>query len=119
MPWEGLQWSGIPMGDLSLWSVQRQETVLLSSPAHAGQLETELWFYGTRWYRVSCTSGETASVFFRVSTVTAPSRCSVNICGVNWCLVNGTPLQYSCLENPWMEEMGRLQSMGSLRVGND
>lgn len=24
----------------------------------------ELWFYGTRWYRVSCTSGETASVFF-------------------------------------------------------
>ena len=91
------------MGDLSLWSVQRQETVLLSSPAHAGQLETELWFYGTRWYRVSCTSGETASVFFRVSTVTAPSRCSVNICGVNWCLVNGTPLQYSCLENPMDE----------------
>ena len=107
------------MGDLSLWSVQRQETVLLSSPAHAGQLETELWFYGTRWYRVSCTSGETASVFFRVSTVTAPSRCSVNICGVNWCLVNGTPLQYSCLKNPWMEESGRLQSMGSLRVRHD
>ena len=32
---------------------------------------------------------------------------------------NGTPLQYSCLENPWTEEPGRLQSMGSLRVGND
>ena len=32
---------------------------------------------------------------------------------------NGTPLQYSCLENPWMEEPGRLQSMGSLRVGHD
>ena len=32
---------------------------------------------------------------------------------------NGTPLQYSCLENPWTEESGRLQSMGSLRVGND
>ena len=31
---------------------------------------------------------------------------------------NGTPLQYSCLENP-MEEPGRLQSMGSLRVGYD
>ena len=30
---------------------------------------------------------------------------------------NGTPFQYSCLENPWMEEPGRLQSMGSLRVG--
>ena len=29
---------------------------------------------------------------------------------------NGTPLQYSCLENPWTEEPGRLQFMGSLRV---
>ena len=29
---------------------------------------------------------------------------------------NGNPLQYYCLENPWMEEPGRLQSMGSLRV---
>ena len=34
-------------------------------------------------------------------------------------LGNGTPLQYSCLENPWTEEPGRLQSMGSLRVGHD
>ena len=33
--------------------------------------------------------------------------------------VNGTPLQYSCLENPWTEEPGRLQSMGSRRVGHD
>ena len=32
---------------------------------------------------------------------------------------NGTPLQYTCLENPWTEEPGRLQSMGSLRVGHD
>jgi len=32
---------------------------------------------------------------------------------------NGTPLQYSCLENPWTEELGRLQSMGLLRVRND
>ena len=32
---------------------------------------------------------------------------------------NGTPLQYSCLENPWTEEPGRLQSMGWLRVGHD
>ena len=32
---------------------------------------------------------------------------------------NGTPLQYSCLENPWPEEPGRLQSMGSLRVRHD
>ena len=27
---------------------------------------------------------------------------------------NGTPLQYSCLEIPWMEEPGGLQFMGSL-----
>ena len=30
---------------------------------------------------------------------------------------DGTPLQYSCLENPWTEEPGRLQSMGS-RLSN-
>ena len=32
---------------------------------------------------------------------------------------NGNPLQYSCLENPWMEERGQLQFMGSQRVGHD
>ena len=32
---------------------------------------------------------------------------------------NGNPLQYSCLEIPWMKEPGRLQSMGSRRVGHD
>ena len=32
---------------------------------------------------------------------------------------NGNPLQYSCLENPWTEEPGRLQSMGSQRVRHD
>ena len=31
---------------------------------------------------------------------------------------DGTPLQYSCLENPWTEEPGGLQPMGSLRVGH-
>ena len=31
---------------------------------------------------------------------------------------NGTPLQYSW-KIPWMEEPGRLQSTGSLRVGHD
>ena len=31
----------------------------------------------------------------------------------------GNQLQYSCLENPWIEEPGRLQSMGLLRVGHD
>ena len=32
---------------------------------------------------------------------------------------NGTPLQYSCLENPRESETGRLLSMGSHRVGHD
>ena len=30
--------------------------------------------------------------------------------------VNGNPLQYSCLEIPWTEEPGGLQSMGLQRV---
>ena len=30
----------------------------------------------------------------------------------------GYPLQYSCLENPWPEETGGLQSMGLQRVGH-
>ena len=32
---------------------------------------------------------------------------------------HGNPLQYSCLENPWTEEAGGLQFMGSQRVGHD
>ena len=32
---------------------------------------------------------------------------------------HGNPLQYSCLENPWTEEPGGLQSMGSIGVGHD
>ena len=32
---------------------------------------------------------------------------------------NGTPLQYSCLENSMNEEPGRLQSMGLQRVRQD
>ena len=32
---------------------------------------------------------------------------------------NGYPLQYSCLEDPRTDEPGRLQSMGSQRVGHD
>jgi len=32
---------------------------------------------------------------------------------------NGNPLQYSCLENPWTEEPGELQSMGLHRVVYD
>ena len=32
---------------------------------------------------------------------------------------NGNPLQYSCLENSWTEEPGRLQFLGSQRVRHD
>ena len=32
---------------------------------------------------------------------------------------NGNSLQCSCLENPWTEEPGGLQLMGSQRVGHD
>ena len=32
---------------------------------------------------------------------------------------NGNPFQCSCLGNPWPEEPGRLQSMGSRRVRHD
>ena len=32
---------------------------------------------------------------------------------------NGNPLQYSCLENPMEEELGRLESIGSQTVGCD
>ena len=45
--------------------------------------------------------------------------------GVSRCMLlsvgegDGTPLQYSCLKIPWMEEPGGLQSMGSLRVGRE
>ena len=31
----------------------------------------------------------------------------------------GNPLQYSCLEMPWIEEPGRLLSIGLQRVGHD
>ena len=32
---------------------------------------------------------------------------------------NGNPLQYPCLETPWTEEPGGLQSMGLQRAGGD
>ena len=50
--------------------------------------------------------------------VTLPTKvCPVKAIGEG----NGTPLQYSTLawKIPWMEEPGRLQSMGSLRVRHD
>ena len=31
---------------------------------------------------------------------------------------NGNPLQYSCLDNPWTEDLGWLLSMGLQRIGH-
>ena len=39
--------------------------------------------------------------------------------GISLEVGNGNPLQYSCLENPWTEEPGGLQSMESQKVGHD
>ena len=54
-------------------------------------------------------------------------RTSGSACGISGNLTtqlvigkgNGSPLHCSCLENPWTEEPGRLQSIGSQRVGHD
>ena len=32
---------------------------------------------------------------------------------------HSNPLQYSCLGNPWAEDPGRLQSIGSQRLGHN
>ena len=32
---------------------------------------------------------------------------------------HGSSFHYSCLENPWTEEAGELQSIGSQRVGHN
>ena len=32
---------------------------------------------------------------------------------------HGNPFQHPCLENPWTDKPGGLQSMGSLRVGHN
>ena len=32
---------------------------------------------------------------------------------------HSNPLQHSCLENPWTEEAGELQFIGSQRVGHN
>ena len=38
---------------------------------------------------------------------------------LKWLSGSRDRFQYSCLENPWTEKPGRLQSMGSLRVRHD
>ena len=43
--------------------------------------------------------------------ITPKKRCPFHYRGLEY-KRNGNPLQYSCLENPWTEEPGGLQSMG-------
>ena len=47
------------------------------------------------------------------------ARVGLAFSGVSLGEGNGTPLQYSCLENPRTEEPGMLPFMGSLGVGHD
>ena len=46
-------------------------------------------------------------------------RDSIPLLGRSPGVGNGNPLQYSCLENSWTEEHGRLQFMRSQRVGQN
>ena len=58
------------------------------------------------------TSPPLFSIFIEIQLI-----CNVLVSGIGE--GNGTPLQYSCLENPMAEEPGRLQSMGLRRVRHD
>ena len=53
------------------------------------------------------------------STCNAGDRSSIPGSGRSPREENGYSLPYSCLENPMEEELGRLQFMGSQRVGHE
>ena len=56
---------------------------------------------------------------FKESACDAGDRSSITGLGGSPGEGNGDPLHYSCLENSRTEELGRLQSMGSQRVGHN
>ena len=64
-------------------------------------------------------------VYFPGDSNSEESACNVGVTGSIPVLGrsagggNGNPLQYSCVGNPWTEELGGLQSMGSQRVEYD
>ena len=79
-----------------------------------------------------CSKGHTSTLLIRGQGKGFPggsdgkeSTCNVrdpgSIPGSGRCIGegNGYSLQYSCLENSWTEQLGELQSMGLLRVGQD
>ena len=84
----------------------------------------------TSWEIDGETVGTVSDFIFSLSKITTDGDCNHEI---KRCLLlgrkvmtnldsifregNGTPLQYSCLENPMNGEHGRLPSIGSHRVG--
>ena len=76
----------------------------------------------SRWYKQNAVSIDNA-IFFssegKVSACSAGDPGSIPASGRSPGEGNGNLFQYSCLENPWREEPGRLQSMGLQRVGLD
>ena len=76
----------------------------------------------TKWY--SCVKGSLAVSFPGGSAVkNLPAKAGDTgltlVSGRSPGAGNGNLLHYSCLENPWTEEPGRLQSIGSHRVGHN
>ena len=77
-----------------------------------------LWFHLEDIYQISFYLLKNIFIYCNWRIITLQycfGFCYTSICGEG----NGTPLQYSCLESPWTEEPGGLQSMGSLRVGHN
>ena len=79
----------------------------------------------TFWVLKSGIFGLCAKIWASLVAQTVESACSVGDLGLIPALGrspgegNGNPFQCSCLGNPWPEEPGRLQSMGSRRVRHD
>ena len=69
-------------------------------PYHA--IPKRQWFKGSAGKESSCNAGDPGSI---PGWGRSPGK------------GNGNPPQYSCLGNPWIEESGRIQPMGSKRVG--
>ena len=59
------------------------------------------------------------TVKHRKRTVLVYNSIHLDICKHTCGEGNGTPLQYFAWKIPWTEEPGRLQSMGSLRIGHN
>ena len=102
LPYTGAHWALKRGGALMLtarWT-DPENTVLTERSRHRGTYS--VWFH---WWETSRT-GRSTDRGLVVVQVWGRRR--------QW-----HPLQYPCLEIPWMKEPGGLQSMGSRRVGHD